>query len=90
MTVPCLLHLRDRGFGVNKGIPTIVIAAASVDDILAISAFGVVLGFTISQEESMTMTIAQGPIELLLGITFGLLWGLGLGVFISRSDKVTI
>lgn len=88
VTVPCLLSLRDRGYGVAKGIPTIVIAAASVDDILAISAFGVTLGFAISAEqESLTMTIIQGPIEVLLGITFGLVWGLGCGIFLSRPGK---
>lgn len=71
-----------------KGIPTIVIAAASIDDILAISAFGVTVGFAIAQEGSLTMTIIQGPIEVVLGITFGILWGLGLGIFLCRSEEV--
>ncbi|CAL8072025.1 unnamed protein product [Orchesella dallaii] len=86
VTVPCLLSLRDQGYGIAKGIPTIVIAAASVDDILAISAFGVALGFAFNQDESLTMTIIQGPIELVLGITFGVLWGLGLGIFLSQPE----
>ena len=42
--VPSLLSLQNRGYGVAKGIPTLVIAAASCDDVLAISAFGVILG----------------------------------------------
>lgn len=86
VTVPCLLSLRNKGYGVAKGIPTIVIAAASVDDILAISAFGVTLGFAIAQQESMAMTLIQGPIEVVLGITFGIVWGLSLGLFLSRPD----
>ena len=42
--VPTLLSLQEKGYGVTKGIPTLIIAAASADDVLAISAFGVVLG----------------------------------------------
>ena len=37
VVVPSLLSLQERGYGVDKGIPTLVIAAASVDDVLAIS-----------------------------------------------------
>ena len=33
----------------TQGIPTLVIAAASVDDVLAISGFGVVLGIAFSE-----------------------------------------
>jgi hypothetical protein len=43
-----MLSLTERGYGVVQGIPTLVIAAASVDDVLAISGFGVVLGMAFS------------------------------------------
>ena len=49
VVVPCLLSLQEQGYGNDKGIPTLVIAAASIDDVLAISGFGVVLGITFSQ-----------------------------------------
>lgn len=48
VVVPSLLNLSDRGYGINKGIPTLVIAAASIDDVLAITGFGVVLGMAFS------------------------------------------
>ena len=51
MVVPCLLSLQQQGYGVEKGVPTLVIAAASVDDVLAISGFGVLLGINFSQGE---------------------------------------
>ena len=44
VVVPSLLELQDKGLGVAKGIPTLVIAAASVDDVLAISGFSILLG----------------------------------------------
>ena len=48
VVVPSLLSLSERGYGLDKGIPTLVIAAASVDDVLAITGFGVLLGITFS------------------------------------------
>ena len=48
VVVPSMLSLQERHLGVDKGIPTLVIAAASVDDVLAISGFGVVLGIAFS------------------------------------------
>ena len=43
---------QEQGYGVAKGIPTLVIAAASMDDVLAISAFTILLGITFTTEES--------------------------------------
>ena len=55
VVVPCMLSLSEKGYGVAKGIPTLVIAAASVDDVLAISGFGVVLGITFSKGKYLTL-----------------------------------
>jgi len=49
VVVPSLLNLADRGYGLDKGIPTLVIAAASIDDVLAITGFGVSLGIAFSE-----------------------------------------
>ena len=46
------LIIQERGYGVAKGIPTLVIAAASMDDVLAISAFTILLGVTFTDGES--------------------------------------
>ena len=51
VVVPCLLSLSERGYGVDKGIPTLVIAASSIDDVLAISGFGILLGISFSEGE---------------------------------------
>ena len=49
VVVPSLLSLSDRGYGIDKGVPTLVIAAASVDDVLAITGFGVLMGIAFSE-----------------------------------------
>jgi len=43
VVIPCLFSLQERGYGKSKGIPTLVIAAATFDDVIAISAFSVAL-----------------------------------------------
>lgn len=49
VVVPSLLGLQEKGYGEDKGISTLVIAASSIDDIAAISGFGVVLGLIFSK-----------------------------------------
>lgn len=49
VVVPQLLTLQAKGFGVKQGIPTLVMAASSFDDVIAISLFGVFLGIAFSK-----------------------------------------
>lgn len=32
VVVPCLFRLRTKGYGVTKGIPTLIVAIAGIDD----------------------------------------------------------
>ena len=56
----------------NLGIPTLVIAAASVDDVLAISGFTILLGITFKPDQNIYSTIFQGPKEAIIGLLFGI------------------
>lgn len=73
VVVSCLLNLQERGYGVTKGIPTLVIAAASMDDVLAISCFTLLLGANNPKERlfvalawlpKATVQAAMGPLAL--------------------------
>ncbi|XP_077999046.1 sodium/hydrogen exchanger 9B2-like isoform X2 [Glandiceps talaboti] len=75
VVVPSMLNLQEKGYGMDKGIPTLVIAAASVDDVLAITGFSVALGITFSTG-SIVFTIFRGPIEVLVGICLGIVLGI--------------
>ena len=57
VVVSCLLSLQERGYGVAKGIPTLVIAAASMDDVLAISCFTLLLGATFNKSGDLFMLV---------------------------------
>lgn len=87
VVVPRLLELRQNGYGVEKGIPTIIIAAASLDNIVAISLFGVTLGFAVSSA-SLTYSILQGPLQIAIGLGYGIIWGVFLGLSFGPAQRV--
>merc|ERR1712045_698783 len=73
--IPSLMSLSQRGFGVAKGIPTLVIAACSADDVVAISGFGIFFGLTFNASAPVWKLALHGPIEVLIGLVFGVFWG---------------
>jgi len=85
--IPSLMNLSERGYGVAKGIPTLVIAACSADDVVAISGFGIFLGITFQKDASVTKLIFHGPIEVLIGLSFGLFWGILAQWIPNRGHK---
>ncbi|XP_065223901.1 sodium/hydrogen exchanger 9B2-like isoform X3 [Planococcus citri] len=74
VVVPSLLVLKEKGYGENKGISTLVIAASTIDNITSISGFGVVLKMLFSPGDLLS-NILQGPLEVLIGLVVGLGWG---------------
>lgn len=58
-----------------------------VDDILAISAFGLVLGLNFAASPNFWELILQGPLELGAGLGFGIFWGSLLGSIFSNKDS---
>ncbi|KAF5304586.1 hypothetical protein FQA39_LY09637 [Lamprigera yunnana] len=73
--IPCLFELHDLGYGTDKGIHTLVIAASTLNDIVCIAGFGVCLGIIFSQQ-SETMQILYGPIVIAIGLAYGVIWGI--------------
>ena len=56
-----------------------IIAAASIDDIIAISAFSVTLSITFADAESgILIEILRAPLEVILGVLVALLVGVVL------------
>ena len=80
VVVPSLLRLKDMRYGTEKGIPDLVLAAASFDDVLSISGFGICLGLVFTDGSTgLAWDIMRGPVELLTGIFLGMIIGLICG-----------
>ena len=84
--VPLWMHFQDQGYGVNKGIPSTLIAATGFDNIVAIMLFGIFssLAFSdvgttkVSPLNSVFTTIYQIAAGIVMGIIVGWLVGISL------------
>ncbi|XP_060707674.1 sodium/hydrogen exchanger 9B2-like [Hemiscyllium ocellatum] len=86
VVVPCMLMLQKECYGIDKGIPTLLMAAGSFDDILSITGFNTCLGIAFSSG-SMVSNILRGFLEVLIGIAAGAAIGLFLRYFPSRDQE---
>ena len=86
VVVPMMIAFIKRKMGAKKGIPTMVMAAASLDDVVAIVIFSVFLGFYTGTSGSVFMKAAGVPVSILTGIGVGLLIGWLLIKLFDRFD----
>ncbi|XP_042569814.1 sodium/hydrogen exchanger 9B2 isoform X1 [Cyprinus carpio] len=85
VVVPSMLLLQSEGFGVQKGVPTLLMAAGSFDDILAITGFTTCLGIAFGTG-STWMNVGKGVLEVLAGVLAGGVMGLLLH-FLPSEDQ---
>ncbi len=73
--VPSMLELIDKKVGETKKIPTMILASASLDDIVAITLFTITLSFFANNNTSQTLiSIPSGIIlAVLIGVAIGFL-----------------
>ena len=92
--VPRMLKLMEEGYGTAKGIPQMVLAGASVDDVFVIVLFTSFTGMAQGGSFSPA-ALAEVPVSIVLGAAFGLLMGFALARFFAAfhmrdSVKVVI
>lgn len=75
VVVPLMIDFMERGKGAKKGIPTMVLAASSVDDVFVIVLFSIFLGMYGGQKVNIAWQLAGIPISIVLGIIVGLIPG---------------
>lgn len=76
VVVPSMIDLQERQIGVVKGIPTLVTAAASVENVIALTAFSVSFSLAFASQSSLLWTMLKGPAEATVGVLLGLAVGL--------------
>ncbi|KAH9495832.1 Sodium/hydrogen exchanger 9B2 [Bulinus truncatus] len=86
VVVPSMLSLSERGYGLNKGIPTLIIAACSLDSVLAVTGFGVLLGVSFTQG-GLAWGIIKGPLEAVVGVVYGIVSGVILWYLPQKNSK---
>uniref|UniRef100_A0A8C6KAJ8 Solute carrier family 9 member B2 n=1 Tax=Nothobranchius furzeri TaxID=105023 RepID=A0A8C6KAJ8_NOTFU len=86
VVVPSMLQLQKDGYGVEKGIPTLLMAAGSFDDILAITGFTTCLGMAFATG-STWYNLLRGVLEVAGGTAAGILLGFLIQYFPSVDQK---
>jgi NhaP-type Na+/H+ or K+/H+ antiporter len=76
VVVPSMLILIEEGRGKIKGIPTLVLAGASIDDVVAITFFSTFLGFYGGKNVNIGLKLLNIPVSIILGVIVGVLTGL--------------
>ncbi|XP_065352910.1 sodium/hydrogen exchanger 9B2-like [Cloeon dipterum] len=74
VVVPNLILLREKGFGVVQGVPTLVLAVTGIEDAISIATYGVISSIMFSTG-SLVFSILQGPLSVLAGIATGVIIG---------------
>lgn len=81
--VPRMIHLIEKKYGAKRGIPDMVMAGASADDIVVILLF--TIGVSIKQTGSFDLSnLLLVPVEIVLGVIYGILIGKGLVYFFKK------
>jgi solute carrier family 9B (sodium/hydrogen exchanger), member 1/2 len=79
VVVPAMIKLMEEKRGANKGIPAMIMAAASIDDVFVIVAHTIALSLYLgSATKNPLLQVATIPVSLISGIALGILLGIGL------------
>lgn len=83
VVVPRMVRLMDEKYGIKKGIPQLILAGASVDDVYVIVLFTTFLGL-VQGEGISFMRFVNIPISIVLGIAIGCVAGYLLSKFFEK------
>ena len=78
VVVPLMLKFIEEKLGTKKGIPVLILSAASVDDVFAITFFTCFMGFYVNKNFNIGLQLLNIPISIILGVVLGLIVGIGL------------
>lgn len=83
VVVPRMVKLMDEGYGVKEGIPQLILAGASVDDVYVIVPFSTFVGM-MQGEGASILKFVNVPVSIFGGIAIGLLLGVLLAYFFKK------
>lgn len=83
VVVPKMIKLMEEGYGVKQGIPQLILAGASVDDVFVIVMFTAFTG--LAQGEAVSLkSFVNVPLSVITGIFVGLAAGCLLAKFFEK------
>lgn len=83
VVVPRMVKLMDNGYGTAKGIPQLILAGASVDDVYVIVLFSTFTGMMQGKGASI-INFVNIPVSIILGMGIGILAGYLLAMYFEK------
>lgn len=83
VVVPRMVKLMDNGYGTAKGIPQLILAGASVDDVYVIVLFSTFTGMMQGRGASI-INFVNIPVSIILGMGIGILAGYLLAMYFEK------
>lgn len=83
VVVPRMVKLMEEGYGTKKGIPQLILAGASVDDVYVIVLFTTFISMAQGTETSV-ISFINIPVSIILGIGIGIVVGFLLSKFFEK------
>ncbi|XP_062305743.1 sodium/hydrogen exchanger 9B2-like isoform X1 [Osmerus eperlanus] len=84
VVIPSMLLLQKDGYGVEKGIPTLLMTAGRLDAVLAITGFTTCLAMASSKDSTW---MNKGLLDVVGGMGVGLLLGIFICFFPSKDQE---
>ena len=83
VVVPRMVKLIDEEYGTKEGIPQLILAGASVDDVYVIVLFSTFVGM-MQGEGASFISFVNIPVSIILGVFIGLLIGILLALWFKH------
>lgn len=75
VVVPLMIKFIEEKKGVEKGIPTLILAASSIDDVFVIVIYSVLIGIYTGEKVNIAWKLVGIPVSIISGIVVGLICG---------------
>lgn len=79
LVIQLMFELQQKRLGTANDMPTVIVAAASFDDMVAITGYTIFINIAVQGDSNKGWHIARGP----LSVVFGMLLGLGAALLCS-------
>lgn len=83
VVVPRMVKMMDEGYGTDKGIPQLILAGTSVDDVYVIVLFSTFIGI-VQGEGTSVLSFVNIPVSIILGIFIGIFIGYLLAFYFKK------
>jgi hypothetical protein len=81
--------LQKTGYGVLKSIPSLCVASASFDVVVAITGYSLFIGLALPSD-AFGLSVSRGPLTIILGVSGGVFGGLVLSatsIWVTRGQR---